>query len=85
MLFKRVFTDEINDIYYAEKHITKTFLKLKKAAGSAELIVCFEEHLVQTKTHVERLEQVFELLGKKGTGKKMRGHRRYHQGRRRNH
>jgi len=69
-LLKEFFIDEIKDIYWAEKHITKTLPKMKKAAGSAELIACFDEHLAQTKTHVERLEQVFELLGKKPQAKK---------------
>jgi len=69
-ILKEFFTNEIKDIYWAEKHITKTLPKMKKAAGSEELIACFEEHLVQTKTHVERLEQVFELLGKKPQAKK---------------
>ncbi|WP_153799791.1 YciE/YciF ferroxidase family protein [Foetidibacter luteolus] len=69
-LLKEFFAEELKDIYWAEKHITKALPKMQKAATSEELVACFEEHLEQTKTHVERLEQVFELLGKKPQAKK---------------
>jgi len=69
-MLKEFFTDELKDIYWAEKHITKALPKMKKAATSEELIACFEEHLEQTNTHVQRLEQVFELLGEKPQAKK---------------
>ena len=65
-----LFVDEIKDIYWAEKHLTKALPKMKKAATSAELASAFGQHLEVTKTHVSRLEQVFELLGKKAQGKK---------------
>lgn len=64
------FIDEIKDIYWAEKHLTKALPKMKKAATSPELADAFAEHLEVTKEHVARLEQVFELLGKKAQGKK---------------
>ncbi len=69
-MLRDFFTDEIKDIYWAEKHIVKTLPKMKKAATSEELKKAFEDHLAQTQTHVTRLEQVFELLGKKAQGKK---------------
>lgn len=65
-----LFTDEIKDIYWAEKHLTKALPKMKKAASSSELQDAFGTHLEQTKGHVERLEQVFELLEKKPQAKK---------------
>jgi ferritin-like metal-binding protein YciE len=65
-----LFVDEIKDIYWAEKHLTKALPKMKKAATSEELANAFADHLEVTKTHVERLEQVFELLGKKAQAKK---------------
>jgi ferritin-like metal-binding protein YciE len=65
-----LFVDEIKDIYWAEKHLVKALPKMKKAATSPALQEAFEEHLEQTKGHVERLEQVFELLEKKAQGKK---------------
>lgn len=64
------FSDEIKDIYWAEKHITKALPKMQKAATAAELKQGFADHLTQTKEHVSRLEKVFELLGKKPQAKK---------------
>jgi ferritin-like metal-binding protein YciE len=64
------FSDELKDIYWAEKHLTKALPKMKKAATSEELRNAFETHLEQTQGHVERLEQIFELLGKKAQAKK---------------
>ena len=64
------FHDELKDIYWAEKHLVKTLPKMQKAATSQELKDAFGEHLEVTKTHVERLEQVFELLGHKAQAKK---------------
>ncbi len=64
------FTDELKDIYWAEKHLVKTLPKMKKAATSPELQQAFADHLETTKGHVTRLEQAFELLGKKAQAKK---------------
>jgi ferritin-like metal-binding protein YciE len=65
-----LFIDEIKDIYWAEKHLTKALPKMRKAASSAELQQAFATHLEQTREHVARLEEVFELLGKKAQAKK---------------
>jgi ferritin-like metal-binding protein YciE len=64
------FKDEIKDIYWAEKHLVKTLPKMAKAATSTELKEAFTNHLEETKVHVERLEQVFELLEEKPQAKK---------------
>ena len=64
------FHDELKDIYWAEKHLTKVLPKMQKAATSEELASAFAEHLVVTKEHVNRLEQVFEMLGYKPQAKK---------------
>ena len=64
------FKDELKDIYWAEKHLVKTLPKMQKAATTEELRGAFGEHLEQTKEHVSRLEQVFELLGEKAQAKK---------------
>lgn len=66
----KLFVDELKDIYWAEKHLTKALPKMRKAATSSELANAIGEHLEVTKTHVARLEQVFELLGKKAQAKK---------------
>lgn len=64
------FTDELKDIYWAEKHLVKTLPKMQKAATTEELKSAFADHLEVTKEHVSRLEQVFELLGEKAVAKK---------------
>lgn len=68
--FHELFMDELKDIYWAEKNLVKALPKMQKAATSAELTTCIGNHLVETKEHVARLEQVFELLGKKPQAKK---------------
>jgi len=69
-MLKDFFEDELKDIYWAEKNIVKALPKMQKAATSEKLKQAFEEHLQQTQTHVERLEQAFEILGKKAQAKK---------------
>jgi len=64
-----LFHDTLKDIYFAEKAITKALPKMAKAAHSTELKDAFMTHLEQTKGHVQRLEQVFELMGKKPQAK----------------
>lgn len=64
-----LFLDTLKDIYYAEKQILKNLPKMAKAAQSAELKAGFEKHRAETEVQVERLEQVFELLGKRPQGK----------------
>jgi ferritin-like metal-binding protein YciE len=64
------FKEEIKDIYWAEKHLVKILPKMAKAATSSELKEAFTSHLEETKVHVERLEQVFELLEEKAQAKK---------------
>ena len=68
-----LFEDELKDIYDAEKQITKALPKMIKKAGAQELKAAFEEHLQQTQQHIERLEQVFELLEMPARGKKCVG------------
>jgi len=68
--FKDFFIDELKDIYWAEKHLTKALPKMQKAATSEELRNAFADHLAVTQTQVSRLEQAFELLGAKAVAKK---------------
>ena len=65
-----LFTSQVKDIYWAEKLLVKTLPKMQKAATSSEVKNAFADHLEQTKTHVTRLEQVFDLLGEKALAKK---------------
>ncbi|HTJ56674.1 MAG TPA: ferritin-like domain-containing protein [Devosiaceae bacterium] len=64
-----LFIDTLRDMYYAEKQILKTLPKMAKAAEDPQLKAGFEEHRVQTEGHVERLEQIFEMLGQPARGK----------------
>ena len=69
-MLEKFFVDELKDIYWAEKHLTKALPKLKRGATSPELAEAFENHLAQTEEHVTRLEGVFELLGETPRAKK---------------
>jgi ferritin-like metal-binding protein YciE len=64
------FTESLKDIYWAEKALTKALPKMQIAATTAKLKTAIKDHIVQTKGQVERLEQVFELVGKKPQAKK---------------
>jgi len=64
------FIDELKDIYWAEKHLVKVLPKMGKAATTRELKDAINEHLGVTKTHVSRLEDVFELMNKTPQAKK---------------
>ncbi len=63
------FLDELKDAYDGEKQLTKALPKMAKAATSPELRAAFESHLEETRGHIDRLEQVFELLDEKAKGK----------------
>ncbi len=64
-----LFYDTLKDIYYAERKILKALPKMARAASDEKLKAAFETHREQTETHVERLQQCFEVLGKRAQGK----------------
>ena len=64
-----LFHDTLKDIYYAEKQILKALPKMAKAAQAPELTAAFEKHHSETEGQIERLEKVFELIGKRPQGK----------------
>ncbi|NVP56799.1 ferritin-like domain-containing protein [Mycoplana rhizolycopersici] len=64
-----LFYDTLKDIYYAERQILKALPKMARGAQSAELKAAFEKHKEQTQGQVERLQQVFEIIGKRAQGK----------------
>jgi ferritin-like metal-binding protein YciE len=66
---KELFEETLKDIYFAEKQILKALPKMAKKTKLPALKAAFEEHAEQTKGQVERLDQVFKLLGKKASGK----------------
>jgi len=70
---KELYIDELKDLYNAENQLVKALPKMAKASNSEDLRNGFEEHLEQTKGHVQRLEQIFEMLGESPKGKKCKG------------
>lgn len=67
---RELFVDSLKDIYWAEKALTKALPKMAKNATSANLKAAIEDHLNVTQEQVARLEQVFEIIGKKAAAKK---------------
>jgi ferritin-like metal-binding protein YciE len=65
-----LFHHELKDLYSAENQLLKALPKMANAATNEDLKAGFEEHLEQTKGHVERLDQIAEKLGKKLAGHK---------------
>ena len=65
-----LFLDSLADIYYAENQLTKALPKMAKAATHNDLREAFEAHLLETEGHVQKVERVFELFGKKPKSKK---------------
>jgi ferritin-like metal-binding protein YciE len=70
---KELYIDELKDLYNAENQLVKALPKMAKAASSEELSQGFEEHLEQTRGHVQRLEKIFQSLGESPRGKKCMG------------
>jgi ferritin-like metal-binding protein YciE len=70
---KELYIDELKDLYSAENQLLKALPKMAKAATSPDLRAGFEEHLEQTKGHVQRLETIFQQLDESPKGKKCKG------------
>src|SRR5688500_20322347 len=67
------FLHELKDSYHAEKQLTRALPKMAKAAEDEQLREMFQQHLEETKGQIERLEQVFEQLGKTARAEKCEG------------
>jgi ferritin-like metal-binding protein YciE len=70
---RKLYIDELRDLYSAENQLVKALPKMAKAASSEELRQGFEDHLEQTRGQVQRLETIFESLGESPKGKKCAG------------
>jgi len=70
---KKLYVDELKDLYHAENQLVKALPKMAKAASSDELRQGFEEHLEQTRGHIQRLEEIFASLEESPKGKKCVG------------
>jgi ferritin-like metal-binding protein YciE len=66
---KKLYLEELRDIYNAEQQLVKALPKMAKGASSDELKQAIEDHLGETKTHVERLEEIFSGLDEEAKGK----------------
>ncbi|GAA4523128.1 ferritin-like domain-containing protein [Chelativorans composti] len=64
-----LFLDTLKDIYYAERKILKALPKMARAASTDELKAAFQQHKEETEGQIERLQQIFEVLGKRAQGK----------------
>lgn len=64
-----LFYDTLKDIYYAERQILKALPKMARAAQAPKLKAAFEKHRDETQGQIERLQQVFEIIGKRAQGK----------------
>ena len=71
--FRELYIDELKDLYSAENQLVKALPKMAKAAASEKLKEGIEEHLEQTKGHVQRLEKIFASLEERPKGKTCRG------------
>jgi ferritin-like metal-binding protein YciE len=70
---RELYVDELKDLYSAENQIIKALPKMIKGASSKQLKAGFQEHLEQTKGHVQRLETIFKELDESPKGKKCKG------------
>ncbi|PWU03056.1 MAG: ferritin-like domain-containing protein [Terriglobia bacterium] len=70
---KDLYVMELKDLYNGEQQIIKSLPKMAENASSPELRSAFEQHLEETRTHVDRLEQIFEKLDESPKGQKCKG------------
>ena len=68
-----LYVEQLHDLYSAETQLVEALPKMAKAASNKQLQAGFTEHLAQTKTHVQRLEQIFQQLGAKPKGQTCKG------------
>jgi ferritin-like metal-binding protein YciE len=67
---RELFVDSLKDIYWAEKALTKALPKMAKNATTPNLVTAINDHLAVTEEHVNRLEEVFDIIGEKAVAKK---------------
>jgi len=67
--FSELFEETLKDIYYAEKAILKALPKMAKKSSSSKLEAAFTQHHKETERQVQRLDEVFKLIGKRASAK----------------
>jgi len=70
---QKLFVEELRDLYSAENQITKALPKMVKAATSTELRTALDHHLKETEGQIQRLDQIFQMLGENPKGKNCDG------------
>jgi ferritin-like metal-binding protein YciE len=70
---QKLYVEELKDLHSAERQILQALPKMVKKASNEQLKKAFEKHLMVTEKQVERLDRIFELLGKSSRGKKCKG------------
>ena len=70
---EKLYLEELKDLYSAEKQILQALPRMAKKASNPQLRAAFEEHLEVTRKQVERLDQIFERIGRSPRGKKCKG------------
>jgi ferritin-like metal-binding protein YciE len=70
---ERLFLHELKDLYSAETQIAKALSRMSRSASSADLRAAFEHHLKETEGHLQRLEQIFEMLNESPRGRTCEG------------
>jgi ferritin-like metal-binding protein YciE len=67
---REFFVDQLKDIYWAEKKLVKTLPKMEEAATTEQLKNAFRNHLEQTREHVRRVENVFDMINEEADSTK---------------
>ncbi len=70
---QKLYVEELRDLHSAERQIIQALPKMIKGASSPDLKAAFQDHLTVSQEQLARLDQIFDKLGKKGTGKKCKG------------
>lgn len=70
---KKLYVEELRDVYNAEQQLVKALPKMAKAASAEELRDALQDHLEETKGHVERIEEIFGELDESPKGKTCHG------------
>jgi ferritin-like metal-binding protein YciE len=70
---RKLYVDELKDLYSAEKQILQALPRMAKKVQNPDLKKAFEQHVEVTRGQVERLDRIFEALGKSSRGKKCKG------------
>jgi Mn-containing catalase len=72
-VIEQLLSEQLQDLLHAEGQLVKALPKMAKAARAESLKLAFEHHLEETKEQVQRLKEVFDLLGAQAKSKPCKG------------